>query len=457
MAKMIYGGVALPKIPDLNDYPYVVMARNGETYQILYSKGLWYFSSSQLTNDVSESEPYYYCNPNTQDIWTEGTAGNYAFSSPDRPFVWCSHDVPNGSATSTNIKHYHTTPIPVEQSSGWILTEDSSSFVSADNKFELGTEFLCKKTTKMIGARVFATNNQKNSELAIRLWTIDGTKLAETNSTFCESGKWFNLLFANPIEIESGKSYVLSAYFNSYYYVESSSLTFSDVASFVQSRYTQSDGAFPSTTFNQKLYGLVDILYEVESGDEPDLEPEHSTKYLIESEGFICTVIDDELMLLEATELTAEIFQNHGFDELPDWSIISSLTNPEILYYQSDVEAELPTISVTMTATPHPQSLIAEPFYLIDSTILGIESVTCEYVGEPLIALSFDNGGFEHYDGTNEWVVSAESEGMLPNVLTTITTDTWSARITDVQSIQIRVILKSADDSLTSIKFNFIN
>ncbi len=180
-------------------------------------------------------------------------------------------------------------------------------------------------------------------------------------------------------------------------------------------------------------------------------------KYLIRSNHSLYTIIDGTLTALQETVVESSLFNSKGFNELPDSSLLLGLYNPEILYWQSSTEDELPTMTVTMTATPSPQVLIAEPFYMIDSTILGIESVICEYTGEPLIALSFDSGNFEYYDGANGWVVASESEGMIPSVLTAITTDTWSERITDVQSIQIRVILNSADDSLANIKFNFIN
>lgn len=181
----------------------------------------------------------------------------------------------------------------------------------------------------------------------------------------------------------------------------------------------------------------------------------YETRYLLRSEGVFYTVTDETLAVLEVTELTAQAFQTYGFEDVPEWSVISGLVNPEILYWQDNTD-DAPELTATMTATPKPQTLFAAPFYMTDATILGIDSVTCTYEGSPLIALSFDSGAFEYYDGSS-WVTASDTEGMPPDVLTAITADVWEAKVAGVESVQTRVILNTNSDTLHTIKFNFIN
>ncbi len=179
-----------------------------------------------------------------------------------------------------------------------------------------------------------------------------------------------------------------------------------------------------------------------------------TVKYLVRNEGVLYTMAEGVLSALETTELTAQTFQTYGFENIPEWSVISGLVNPEILYWQDNTD-DAPELTATMTATPNPQTLYAEPFFMTDATIFGIDSVDCTYEGNPLIALSFDGGAYEHYN--NGWIASADNEGMLPEVLMAITQDVWEAKVSGVSSVQIRVILNSNTDTLQTIKFNFIN
>lgn len=184
--------------------------------------------------------------------------------------------------------------------------------------------------------------------------------------------------------------------------------------------------------------------------------PTYARKYLVRSDEELYTIADDELVKLTEVILTADVFRNYGLELAPDFSVISELINPEILLWQ-DSNDDIPLITANVIATPHKQNILAEPFYIIDSTIKGIESVSCEYSGSPLISLSFDGGEFEYYDLVDGWINADEYGGMLPDILTGITTDIWAEKITDVGSIQIRITLDSVDDSLSSVIFNFIN
>ena len=111
----LYNGVRLPRIPEsvLASYPYAFISRVDEhsRYDILFSKGVWYYDgSARLTNNVSDSEPYYKLVDGT-DEWVAGPSGNYGTPVATRPVIWSNHDIPNGSATATDIYFEGTDPV----------------------------------------------------------------------------------------------------------------------------------------------------------------------------------------------------------------------------------------------------------------------------------------------------------------------------------------------------------
>lgn len=208
---------------------------------------------------------------------------------------------------------------------------------------------------------------------------------------------------------------------------------------------------------NSVQIGVYDMSVPDEP-EEPDFEPEHSTKYLIKSEDMICTVIDDELVLLDATELTAEVFHSHGFDELPEWSVISTLTNPEILFWQgADVEEDLPTITATMTAIPYPQTIISPNYDMSDDTILGVE---CAYVtasSDVVFAISVDDGATWYmWTGTAWGTLTDATTGMTAETINAITTEQWAGLMT-TGKFKVRATLFDENSSFTSFVMDYIN
>lgn len=123
-------------------------------------------------------------------------------------------------------------------------------------------------------------------------------------------------------------------------------------------------------------------------GSEPEIPK--VAKYLIRCHDVVYTITDNILTSLGVTELTAEVFQTHGLDEVPEWSVVSELVNPEILYWQySDEEVSM---VATMNATPFPQTIVSPNYNMTDDTILGVE---CAYVtasSNVVFAISVDDG-----------------------------------------------------------------
>ena len=117
LKKYYYNGVLLPELPAdaLAEYPYAVMAVNEEKmqYQLLLSTSKWYFDGTNVNNESSNNEPFF--SAYAEDMaWKEGTAGDYWFTQETRPLIWSNHDVPNGSATATEIYFNGSEPVLAE-------------------------------------------------------------------------------------------------------------------------------------------------------------------------------------------------------------------------------------------------------------------------------------------------------------------------------------------------------
>ncbi len=112
----LYNGVRLPRIPDsvLKDYPYCFIRLNsdGSTYDLVLASQIWYYKP-YLTN---ESGDYAWYTANTSSAtWTfkQTSPGTVNFGSGGG-LVWSNHDIPNGSATSTEIYFAGSEPVPTE-------------------------------------------------------------------------------------------------------------------------------------------------------------------------------------------------------------------------------------------------------------------------------------------------------------------------------------------------------
>lgn len=178
-------------------------------------------------------------------------------------------------------------------------------------------------------------------------------------------------------------------------------------------------------------------------------------RFLIQNEEKYYTVIDSALSEVSITELNAQAFQDNGFDDLQDASLIQSLSHPKLLYWQSDSTEELPDIKANVTAIPVGQ-YISKAIDMSDESITGINTVTVECTGTPWFSCSFDGGETwkEYIGGT--WV-EVESYGMTEETLTAITSDEWSTATSGIDSFIMRVLLRSSTDSLTNLSVNFLN
>ncbi len=166
------------------------------------------------------------------------------------------------------------------------------------------------------------------------------------------------------------------------------------------------------------------------------IEQPYNRKLLIsDKEGKVYTSGSEngEQTLVEiesVVELTAELFETYGMDDLPSVSLLMSLINPSIVYWQ-DSENELPNIKMDVTALPPNQKVYTENVSMIDSTINGIENVTIDSDANTLFAVSFDNGVSWYAYVNSAWsLLTEEQSGMTKKAVEEIGTDAWAQMAT---------------------------
>ena len=114
--KYSYNGVVLPEIPAdvLAQYPYAWIRLNsdGNTYDLILSPYTWYYSNNLLTQN---STYVWYTSTASTTEWTYKTSytDNGSFNL-DGGLVWSNHDIPNGSATATEIYFEGSEPVLAE-------------------------------------------------------------------------------------------------------------------------------------------------------------------------------------------------------------------------------------------------------------------------------------------------------------------------------------------------------
>ena len=119
-----YNGVKLPEIPAdvLAEYPYAWIRKddaNGN-YNLVFGKQPWYYDAEPvlICGDKS-SLPYYSIAISsylTATEWTnlkDGGGTNFGLAA-NRTVLWSNHDIPNGSATATEIYFKGSNPVIVE-------------------------------------------------------------------------------------------------------------------------------------------------------------------------------------------------------------------------------------------------------------------------------------------------------------------------------------------------------
>ena len=115
-AKCYYNGVLLPGIPAemFVKYPYawIRLGSDGKTYDLILSPYSWYFTDKLLTQS---SKYVWYTATIEAGCWVYKTTytdtGEFNLGGG---LIWSNHDIPNGSATATEIYFEGSEPVLAE-------------------------------------------------------------------------------------------------------------------------------------------------------------------------------------------------------------------------------------------------------------------------------------------------------------------------------------------------------
>ena len=114
--KYSYNSVVLPEIPAdvLAQYPYawIRLGSDGKTYDLILSSYSWYFTDKLLT----QSSKYVWYTATIEAGWwvyktTYTDTGEFDLAGG---LIWSNHDIPNGSATATEIYFNGSEPVLAE-------------------------------------------------------------------------------------------------------------------------------------------------------------------------------------------------------------------------------------------------------------------------------------------------------------------------------------------------------
>lgn len=118
MAKYYYNGVLLPEIPAdaISEYPYAVIVEDtttGEYYLTLKQSPSYYSNQYLLEATVPRKTGYLASSEETEWVMSYSDT---SVVNVYNPFVlcWSNHDIPNGSATATEIYFSGSDPVPEE-------------------------------------------------------------------------------------------------------------------------------------------------------------------------------------------------------------------------------------------------------------------------------------------------------------------------------------------------------
>lgn len=119
--RYLYNGVSLPPLPAdvLASHPYCWIRNNTTSgyYDLIMSTGIWFCSATNtLNHNDSNACKWYRVGAATMESATEWIYNNDTTSSgwgceSGRDILWSNHDIPNGSATATDIYFEGSDPV----------------------------------------------------------------------------------------------------------------------------------------------------------------------------------------------------------------------------------------------------------------------------------------------------------------------------------------------------------
>lgn len=175
--------------------------------------------------------------------------------------------------------------------------------------------------------------------------------------------------------------------------------------------------------------------------------------FLLKSENVYYTIVNNLLVPLSITELTASNFITYGFGNAPMASTLMQLDDPEI-YIWNPYEQKR-TVSM-VTGVPNPQKVTTSTIYYDDATIYGVDGIEVGYLGDVLLRFSIDNAPYKYYHN-GSWVQAGDLDGTSPSVIEELGRNAWNSLISGGSTMKAQAILSSNDDKLKFIKMIFLN
>ena len=180
------------------------------------------------------------------------------------------------------------------------------------------------------------------------------------------------------------------------------------------------------------------------------LMPPFERRYLVRSGSIYYTVVDSALSEISVSELTSETFLNYGLGDVPTISLLLSLDNPELLYWQdSDNDIE----RLIVYGTPQlPQFIYYEASELSEHG--GIQKIQCVASSDVMFSVSVDGGStWKYFD--NVWKnTTSDLEGMNIDTFKLITMSQWSEVLT-TSTCKFRCALTSVDSNVSNIYIKY--
>lgn len=280
------------------------------------------------------------------------------------------------------------------------------------------------------------------------LWTEEGTYIgsyrffrirwsgmAKYNSYGDPYKQTFDLIFFDTGDVMFYAVDIPTSYYDGTFYFADVSYSKPTTDSRYATFYANEDG-----TYNT-VYAPIELL------------PPYLKKYLVRDNGTIYKVSDGALVEVEG-ELSADLFQNSGVDEIPDGALLMTLASPEVLCW-TDAE-QAPKLTATVQGNPtEAHDIISDNIRIGHSSIYGIVSVESIASEGARFLLSFDGGLWMVYDTDSNTFVYSDV-GMTATELVAIPTEVWTSVVNSAENMKLKAVIEGVE-TVTQIKFNFNN
>ena len=124
-----------------------------------------------------------------------------------------------------------------------------------------GWQFTALQSFSVVGMRVYRAISYTGYITKVTMWDTDGNSLAtaDVDDSTVSQGEWIDVMFDTPISVETGESYVISAYSRQDCMLKAANVTFSGVQ-FDKGLKNASGYSFPTGANTSYLYAPVDII-----------------------------------------------------------------------------------------------------------------------------------------------------------------------------------------------------